>query len=382
MQAAALFIYLANTSIYSFPPIVRTPIIQTATYPLTRGSTFTTMSAPDCTFNPQVPEGVLTVSDSDVSTVCRSISDMETINQTFFMQEYAFSSVFNQWTSRQRINSIPLPPIFDSALLKYVTKGAGESWILQRTPGGNFGSVISMLYKQPALPPVIISDSSKGLTFMDIQLTQNGLYAHVRRGSASGSTGLLESGIVFWSSQNLPTRPTDSFTWLPGTNSSRMWNAFLIPNSISVNSALYLNPNLLPVTVEEWRLSLTTNTWSRFSTINAPSQPAPLLQMVNIPTGILLVGQKTLSVLSASPGGGWTESLITQIPTTTQLSYRSAISGFITVYSPTPTASPLASITSTASSSPTSTVTPSTSNTPEATPTPSVTMGITPTATP
>jgi hypothetical protein len=416
MQVAALLVFLANTSSYVYPPLARRPIIQAATFPLSRASLFQTLPSPECTFNSQVQEGRFTLVDTFTTTLCRSIPDMTTTNQSFQIIQMAFNPIQNSWTIRQRIPGFLSAPNFGSSLLTFASLPTNEIWMLQQTPNPNIGPITAFSYLpsssgSPVSSPVVITDSSKGFTLLDLQLTQNGLWAHGRRGSAAGSTGLLETGVLNWPLQSLPRRPIDGFSWLPGTNSTRWISAFFVPDTLSVISSFYISPMISPVTVEEWRLDLTRNTWNRYGTTAAPSQTSPLLQIVGLQTagssnGLILVGQKTLSVLTSNAGGSWSEILLSQISQSTPLAYRGAVSAFINANSPSPTPSPSSSSSPTSSvylsltasptptetytysltSSPTPTETSSESQTTTSSPTasftPSVTIGLTPTITP
>ena len=370
-----------------YPPVARTPLLQTYSYPFAKPAIPSRLVAPDCSVNTWAVEGELIAVESNISLLCRAIPDMGTINQTFSVVQSTFNPNVERWEVQQSLTTRPLAINIGSAGLNFVESSSGELWSISQTQNSGNGAITSLWYTPITFgtptQSIVLQDSSRGTTFLDLQLTSQGLYGLVRRSpipSAGGTTGLVETGLVFWPMSQIPRRPFDAVSLLPGTNSSRIISSFFVPDTIGIAVALYQTPALSPFIIEEWRLELSQNSWIRTSTIPIRSHTTPIVKLIGSPSELIAVSQKTLSVVSFG-AGGWIETLLTQLEQTSPLQFRSIAFGKLLTQA-TPTATPSPSPTQTASQpgTPTASVSSSPSETP--TPTQSITLMLSSTNTP
>lgn len=391
MLIPVLFAFVANLTTYAYPPLAKAPLVQLFQTPLTRGALPFQGVSPECSWNPLVSEGEVVSFGTNVSILCRDTPDSGTTNQSFTIQQRTYNPVENAWGLTQTLGQgQPMGANMGSAGLKFAQAPTGEIWGILQTGGGasggtagNGGTTTLWYFPAPGDPaggwPSPIIDSTKGTTFLDLQMTPQGLYALARRAPRSPGVSLQENGITFWPSVALPKRQLTDIVWLPGTNSSRLLSSFFVSQAIDGSVILWINSVLTPVTVEQWRLDLQSGMWSPTLGIGAPTHTSPLTQMINYEGSLVLMSQRGLSYLSLGPTG-WTDIQIQRFVPGGPLQYKGIASGFVDVR-PTPTAVATVSSSGSASSSATTTGSPSSTSTSSATSSSSSSVSSTTTAT-
>ncbi len=346
----ALLVLLMNATGYLWPPVLRQPILQALPLPLQPRATPLTLTPPPCAANPQPGEGSLW----NNTLLCRDLPDGSTSNQTFPLTQVTYSTVTDSWSKKSVAARMVLPPQFMSANLESVTTLSGEDWFLLNYPsstvsaGGNSGTTWFVYLEPVTNTPTILYDGTGPITFVDIQLSKQGIFALARVNPSPGGTYTLsEHGILWWPADRLPRRQLQpsEFTWLPGTRSSRPLLAFGAPSDPW--RGLYLLPALTPQVVELWNSDPSTGFWNATTRFPVSYTGSPL-QIYPDTTQTPLILLTTKVILQVTPG----PQVIASLPVGSTLSYRALQVGEIATITsltttPSYSASPTASVSAT-----------------------------------
>lgn len=345
MLALALLALLFNTT-YMAPPAPPPVQPQSVGALISVGpSAWSTSSlpTPPCSLAGFMGEGSFLQQNATSTLLCRNSSNPDQLVTTSWFAEPG------EWSSPETLGPAPPP----SNLVRWFQDPRGNSWIFT-TGGGASGGGTAGNGGPPSLwylpvqpdptgppPPYLLYNSTQS-PLLDIILVDSGLYALVRTvtgPSPGGGTTLVLTGVAAWGADALPRTPFQASTipWMLGTLVARSFTAFWPPTN--AQKVLYLGAAGAPTTLEIWVKNVTgaknwfvETTAPLRSTTLAPTRIRPLA------TGSLLVGTRK-GVSQVTLGLGATDTLLWSIPAAQPLALQDMAFGQVVV-SPTPTARP------------------------------------------